>query len=141
LTIPAGTRPRLRSSTACISVAPMRSNIWSVQQRACGVTMTFVEFENGVVRVRRLRVEDVQAGTGNLAFLQDFGQGSLVDHWAARAVDQKGRRLHQSEPPGIDEMPRLLRQRAIDGNEIRLAKDRIQIDEPDPEFAASAGST
>ena len=98
--------------------------------------MTFVEFENGVVRVRRLRVEDVQAGTGNPAFLQDFGQGSLVDHWAARAVDQKGRRLHQSEPPGIDEMPRLLRQRAIDGNEIRLAKDRIQIDEPDPEFGS-----
>jgi len=29
-----------------------------------------VEFENGVVRVRRLRVEDVQAGTGNPAFLQ-----------------------------------------------------------------------
>jgi len=33
-------------------------------------------------------------------------------------------------------MPRLLRQRAIEGNEIRLAKDRIQIDEPDPEFGS-----
>src|SRR5262245_11722324 len=66
-----------------------------------------VEFQNRVVGVRRFRVEDVQARAGNTSFLQGLGQGLLVDDGPACEVDEKGRPLHQSEPPGVDKVPGL----------------------------------
>src|SRR6478609_3810712 len=61
-----------------------------------------VEFENGVVGMRRLRIKDVKSRAGNAALLKDIGQGSLVDHWAAGAIDEEGCWLHHAEAPCID---------------------------------------
>ena len=44
---------------------------------------------------RRLVLEHVEAGAGDLAALDHAGQRVLVDHLAARGVDDIGRRLHQ----------------------------------------------
>jgi hypothetical protein len=51
----------------------------------------------------------------------------------------KGRRLHEAETPGVDEMFRLRRERTIEGNEIGLAKDRVQVEEGDFEFGGKRG--
>ena len=47
------------------------------------------------------------------ALLQHLRQRLLIDDRSARGVDEKGGRLHQREPFGIDEMAGLRRQRAV----------------------------
>src|SRR5215469_16428289 len=63
-----------------------------------------------------------------MATLQSFAKGRLVDQCPACAIDQSGARLHLSEPLGINEMTRLLGQRAMEAHVIGSRQQRIKGD-------------
>ena len=56
-----------------------------------------VEFEDGIVGVRRLLLEHVEPGAGDPPLLKRLRQRFLVDDRASSGVDEIGGRLHQGE--------------------------------------------
>jgi hypothetical protein len=62
---------------------------------------------------------DVKAGSRDGFCLKRRYQGGLVDDRAARRVDEKGSRFHQSKPAPVDEMMSGLGERNMKRNKIR----------------------
>jgi hypothetical protein len=59
---------------------------------------------------------------------------ALVDDRAARGVDQVGARLHQREPARVDQAAGRFVQRAVDGQEVGFAKQRVEVDQADADL-------
>ena len=76
---------------------------------------------------RRLVLEDVEGCAGNRSGLQRGDERRLVDDLPARSVDEHGRRLHGGERGRVEQMPRLRRQRAVQGHDIRGREQREQV--------------
>ena len=68
------------------------------------------------------------------SLLQRLGQRLLVDDRPARRVDEIGRRLHQRDALGIDEVARLGRQRAADRDDVGAAEHILELDQLDAEL-------
>ena len=90
-----------------------------------------VERQEGVVRLGRLRLENVERSTSDAPLLERYGERALVDDRPTRHVDEVGRRLHERDPLGVDEMMRLLGERASDADEVGRRKERLESDELD----------
>ena len=80
--------------------------------------------ENDVRQADQVRIdrgfafEHVEARPGELAGLQCLGQCGFVDHFAARGVYDERFWLHQFQPPGIEQVERGWRMRAVDGDDV-----------------------
>ena len=85
------------------------------------MTTTFVELEQ-LARVR-LGGEDVERGAGDLARPDRVRERRLVDELAARGVDDPDAVAHLRERSGVEEAARLLRQRQVEGEEVRGGED------------------
>ena len=76
---------------------------------------------------RRLALENVEAGAGDAVGFQRLDQRGFVDHRPARGVDQDGRLLHLVELRRADEVVRLVRERHVDRDEVRLGQQPGQV--------------
>ncbi len=70
--------------------------------------------------------ENVHVGACQRAGAKRIGQRILVDDLSADDVDQPGAGLHGGEPCGIEEAPRLVRQRTGEHDPIGLGQHRAQ---------------
>ena len=134
LTTPRGTRPCCTSITARTSAAPLPAKHWSVQQSACGERMTLSSFRIG------------SSGSGGSCSSTSSPAPAMRRSCSARVsafwstigprdgVDEIGRRLHQREPLGVDDVVGLRRQRAADRQHVGAAEDLLQPDQLDAEL-------
>jgi hypothetical protein len=77
--------------------------------------------------------EGVDRGTGHMARPDRLGERRLVDQPAARAVDDAHPRPGPGQRPGIEDPPRLVGQRHMQGDDVGAAQKRVQIDLLDPQ--------
>ena len=75
---------------------------------------------------RRLVLEDVEPGAGDLAVLKHLDQRILVDDVAARRVDDVGGRLHQRQPARRQQMEGRRRRRAIDRDDVHAGQHLVE---------------
>ena len=68
---------------------------------------------------RRLLGEDVEGGAGHVPGIDRGAQRLLIDQSAARAIDDAHAFLHRRDRPGVNDSFRLLRERRVQGHEIR----------------------
>ena len=64
--------------------------------------------EQRVVGRQRLRVDDVEPRAGEASVPQRVDERGLVDDRPTRDVDEERGRLHQREPPRVEEAARLV---------------------------------
>ena len=78
-----------------------------------------VERPEGVVRGKRLAVENVEAGAGELARAESLYEGFLLDDRTAGDVYQDGARLHLRHVVGAQCVARALREDEEDPEDVR----------------------
>jgi hypothetical protein len=78
-----------------------------------------VHCEESVGGVGRFLLENVEAGPGDPFIPKRGDQRFLVNDRAARDIDEIGGRLHQCETSRIQQMPRLLVEKARDDDKVR----------------------
>src|SRR5262249_30238295 len=74
----------------------------------------------------RLVLKHVETGTGDLARLQHASELVLIDHLAARGVDDVGGGLQQLQAPRGEQMVGGGRVRAVDGHDIHARQHLVQ---------------
>src|SRR6516165_3057774 len=74
----------------------------------------------------RLMLEHVETSAGDVFGLDQARQRVLVDHLAARGIDDKGFRTDQLEPPRRKQMIRRRRVRAIDRDDVHAGEHLIE---------------
>ncbi|HEX5827613.1 MAG TPA: hypothetical protein VFY23_08845 [Candidatus Limnocylindrales bacterium] len=89
--------------------------------------------EERVVRGRRLRRVDVDAGAGDHAVAQRVREILLVDDPAAGDVQQEHAGLHPGHDVPVDHPGRLLGLRDVDGDDVRTGHDLVEAHELDAE--------
>ncbi len=94
--------------------------------------------EQRAVGARLLRVH-VDAGRAHLARAQCVGQRGLLDQTAARGVDDDHAALGHRQLLGRDHPEGLGGLGQVDGDEVRLAEQLLQRDQPDAELRGTAG--
>ena len=128
-----GARKRSAKASACGARVPSRSACASMRVRAAlpvrwrhrsARSASVCAVSSGVPggSVRRTttsREGTAAASPGNLARLQGFDQSGLVDHRAARDVNDVGGRLHRRQLGLADQPARCLGQRGVDAHEVR----------------------
>ena len=75
---------------------------------------------------RRLVLEHVEAGAGDLARLDHAGQRVLVDHLAARGVDDVGLGPQQLEPARREQVIGRRRVRAVDRDDVHAGEHLVE---------------
>src|SRR5580704_14814274 len=75
---------------------------------------------------RRLVLEDIEAGARHLARLDEARQRVLVDHLAARGVDDVGLRTNELEPPRRQQVIGGRRVRAIDRDDVHAHQHLVE---------------
>ena len=83
-------------------------------------------FAERMIRRQRFDRENVQRGAGDLAGIQRGDQIVFDDDFAAGAVHDAHVGLHLGERRGVQHAARLFRHRHVDGDEIRVAINRVQ---------------
>ena len=86
------------------------------------------EREKWIVGGNRLRVGNVKSGRAYLAIPQRLEQGLLIDYKPARSIDEHGGRLHLRQRLCINEVVGRVVEDGIEGDEVRLRQERINID-------------
>ncbi len=86
-----------------------------------------------IVPGRRLDGEDVDSRTGDALFAQCVDQRVVLHDRSASGIDEVGRRLHLVEQLFADQPARILVQERIDGEEIALPEQCIDVDHLDAE--------
>src|SRR5258708_3619789 len=70
---------------------------------------------------------DVEHRARDAALAQGFDQRVLLHHGAAADIDQPGAGFHPSEALAVEEVMRLLRERAGDHHEVAGSDERIEL--------------
>src|SRR5580704_6946967 len=96
-----------------------------------------VELQQRMVGGRRLLDEYVQRGTCYLAGFERIGERGFIDDAAARAVDDSNSLLHLRECGGADNSSRIVRQRGVNGDEVRARKKLVEADQLDADASRS----
>ena len=111
-----------------ITFSPMSTRPSSVAEPICGSSTTLPALRADQLRIDRgLVLEHVEAGAGDLAGFEHAGQRVLVDHLAARGVDDIGRRLaDQLQPPRRQQMIGRRRVRAIDRDDVHARQHLVE---------------
>jgi hypothetical protein len=87
-----------------------------------------VEGQKRMLQRGRLDVPDIDPSPGNLLRLQGCGQGSLLNDTTTGRGDEVGIALHQCQFALANQAPGLGIIRTVDGNEIALRQERIEVD-------------
>ena len=112
------TTPPVRAAATCsATTTPARSWASEVEAPRCGVTTTPGSPKSGLCGDRLLG-EDVDARARQLAAAEGLQEGLLVDHVAARGVDEAGPGLHGRERLASHEAARLVGGREVQGDEV-----------------------
>src|ERR1700751_1021832 len=90
-----------------------------------------VEFENGIISVWRLLFEHIKPSGGDPASRKGPGQRLLIDDRSSSGVDEIGRRFHQGEPVGVNEMAGFWGQRTAHADKGGTQKHVFQANEFD----------
>jgi hypothetical protein len=77
-----------------------------------------------------LALEHVEAGGEDHLFLECGCQRLLVDNRAARRVHENGVGLHEAQPAGVDEVPGLVGERYVQGHDVALGQQRVEVAAP-----------
>ncbi len=85
-------------------------------------------------RIRRLPDEDIDAGTGDLAGLDRFGEILLDDQAAAGAIDDAHAVLHPGDRNLVDDVARLLGERSMQRDEVGTLEQLVEVDLLDAEL-------
>lgn len=91
--------------------------------------ITVLRREIRVVRLHRLRVEHVDAGTAQSVFIQRRGERRLFDNAAARGIDQNGGGLHKGKRARVCRALGFLCERTVKGEIVGAGKQRIRVRE------------
>ena len=83
---------------------------------------------------RRLGGEDVEGGAGDVACVERLAQRRLVDEAAAGAVDDAHALLGLGEVLGREDVPGLLGQRRVQGDDVGAAQELVELDLLDAEL-------
>ena len=83
-----------------------------------------------VGRIERLLPEHVEAGAGDPPVFERGQKGVVVQHRAARHVDDERAGLHAGELGGADQAARFVVQGGRDNDKIGLAQHLVQVVEP-----------
>ena len=83
-----------------------------------------VEGEIGMVRRQRLGREHVERRAADAAVAQRRDQRLVVDHRAARHVDDQRARLHQADAPRVDQTACFRGQRAAEHDDVARRHER-----------------
>jgi len=78
-------------------------------------------------RRQRLLLEHVHGRRAERAGGQRPRQRTLVDDAAARRVHQDGARLHQCQPPRVDQVGIAPRERHVQAHDVGVAEQRVQV--------------
>ena len=81
--------------------------------------------EEGVICGRRLHREDIQSRAGQALLSQGVGEGFVIDEGAATDVEKVCAGLHESEGFGINEVHVVVRERAVQGDDIRSSEELV----------------
>ncbi|MNC22481.1 hypothetical protein D3C75_704830 [compost metagenome] len=84
------------------------------------------QVQQRLVEGDRLVAQHIERSASNLPGLQGVDQVGLVDHGAARSVDQHGVMLHPGQLLATDQVPGLCGQRAVDRDHIAAAQQLLQ---------------
>ena len=81
-----------------------------------------------MILLRRFLDKHIQRGTGDLLRLQRLGQRKLIHHFPARVIDDQQIRLAPVEQPiAIQQMPRAFTPRNVEGDDIQLGDEFVEI--------------
>src|SRR6185369_6456002 len=78
----------------------------------------------------RVAVPDIERGTGEASACERIVERMLIDDLRARHIDQISRRLHETEPAGIDQVASFSRERQGDGKIIRSTEQFVELFRP-----------
>jgi hypothetical protein len=92
-----------------------------------------VEAEERVVRRGRLLLEDVERRATDVAGGDRVGERALVHEPTAGAVHEQHPLLHPRDRRSVHDVPRLIRQRDVERDHVRLAPELVEIDLRHPE--------
>ncbi len=81
-------------------------------------------------RGRRLRIEDVQAGSADPMSRERLRESLLVNDSASGSVNNEGRGLHKGQPISIDQIAGRRAERSVHGDVVAYAKQLIKLDPP-----------
>src|SRR5205814_6080506 len=85
------------------------------------------EAEQSMAWVNRLSSEHVETRTSKPPFKQRLVKSVFINERSARHVDQAGRRLHQSEPAGVHDVPSLSIEMQMERHVVAITNHSIQI--------------
>ena len=124
-------RPSSTSSliAAATSVAEF-SNTSGVTPAVCGMSVTLRSSRQRESAGQRLVLVDVERGARDALLGHGVVERVVVDHPAARVVDEVGARLHQRELLGADEAARLLAEPRVQRDDVALAEDPLEVRRP-----------
>ena len=88
---------------------------------------------------RRLDREHVEGGAGDMAGIERRPQRRLVDQPAARAIDDAHAAAHFLERLLVDDVPGLLGERRVQGDEIGAPEQLVELDLLDAEIGRPLG--
>ncbi len=69
--------------------------------------------------------EDVEASSGDAAFVEGFGEGGFIDEGAAAGVDDHGLAFHEAEGALADEVLGGIGERAVEADDVGQAEDVV----------------
>ena len=123
-----GLWPSTKVLMLTMTFSPMSMRPSSVAEPMCGSSTTLpVARELGELRIdRRLVLEHVEAGAGDLAAADQADQRVLVDHFAARGVDDVGLRPDQLEAARRQQVIGRRRVRAIDRDDVHARQHLVE---------------
>ena len=75
----------------------------------------------------RLALVHVERRACDRARLERGHERALVDDRPPRGVDEHGRRLHRRERGRVDQVARLVRERHVDADHVRVAKEGVEV--------------
>ena len=95
--------------------------------------------QRAIIR-QRFFFKDIECRAGNVTAVDRFDQRRLIDDTAARHIENAGAFFHLRQLFAPNEIGRLWRQRHMNGQEISLGKDMIQIAQRNPSLGRIIGS-
>ena len=120
-----GAWPSRKVLMLMMTFSPMSTRPSSVAEPICGSTTTLSLLSSFGFTAGSCS-NTSRPGAAKLVILDHAGERVLVDHLAARRVDDIGRRLHQREPPRREQMIGRRRMRAVDGDDVHAGEHLVE---------------
>ena len=123
----AGLRPSSSTArSASTHSIPIAIRVSRVALPRCGVSTTFSS-ESSPSSTSGSCSKTSSAAPAIVPRSERVDECPLVDDRAARRVDEHRRRLHRRETLGVDQMARLLGQRDVEGDDVGLGEQAVEV--------------